>query len=666
MRKTTLLAAVAIVLSTGNISAATQERVYNVEGTSLQQTHTAFDMLSLIPGVTFASEAFQVTAYGKPDIYIGQRKLNNYSELRQMPASYVKDVKVITSPSAKYGKNAQAIIIIELVDEQAEKLSVNNNLKFTMSHFFAPSDELSLTYKRSTYSLGAMVGITEERSRTHEENFTHNYNFTNNTIYLTSRDHELGNPYKHAQTLSGKIFAEYLFSPDHKVNFHYYIDWKRRNDNNNHLDITNTYKADEQGVIHSGTPTRSDTVCSFQTGAIRYNEINLEYTGKVGNVAFNAGNNTTWNTTFSHKKKYNIVNTQQGPLFSQTTEPKSETLSRSYLTASLPVAHGTVSAGGELTLRETDIKFDDSMKKRDCTHGDINEDNYAVFAQAQQTFGNWTVAAGVRYEMSKFNYRAQPDDDGAALVFPEGFEFDRDYDHLYPNAIVTYTAGDNKFALSYDRSYNRFNMGNIRIHIMPVFRVEDYMLHTERISTTSLSWNRKWIGASATYRHYDAPLCHTTSGSVDYNGNSYDALDLSFNLSPTVGLWNPAFTANLHKQWFEMLMSDGSSTLNTPVLTLQLNNSFTLPQGWFLHVNGNWHSKGFDRNVRYYSCNFQLDASLQKTFLDNKLSVELIGANLLRNSWDDVTIFTDYRKGANKGHKNLVQRVVTLSLVYTL
>ncbi|MCQ2288222.1 MAG: outer membrane beta-barrel family protein [Muribaculaceae bacterium] len=666
MRKATVLAILALALSSGNICATTHERVVEVAGTSLQHMHTAFDVLTHVPGVTYANEVFHVTAYGKPDIYIGQRKLNNYNELKQMPANYVKNVKVITSPGAQYGKNVQAVMVIELIDEQAERLSLNNNLGFTMSHFFAPSDELTLTYKRSTYSLGAMVGITEERSRTHEESFTNSYDKTPTGYKLYSRQHELDNPYKHAQTLSGKLFAEYLFSPDHKLAFHYYIDWKRRNDNNKYYDITNTYDANEQGVIVQDTPTTSDSVMSFQTGAVRRNELNFEYTGKVGKVSLYAGNNTTWNTTFSNTSKYHVVNLEQGTQFSQTTEPKSETLSRSYLAASLPLGHGTVSAGSELTLRNTDIKFDDSMQKRDCTHGDINEDNYAVYAQAQQTFGNWTVAAGVRYEMSKFSYKAQDDDDGARLVFPQGFKFNRDYDHVYPNAMVAYTMGDNKFTLSYDRSYNRFNMANIRIRIMPSFTIENYMLHTERISTTTLSWARKWMSASINYRHYDDPLCHTTSGSVDYNGNSYDALDVNLNLSPTVGLWTPAFTANLHKQWFEMLMSNGNTKLNTPMLTMQLNNTFALPQGWFLHVNGNWHSKGYDRNVRYYSNNFQLDASVQKNFLDNKLSVEFIGTNLLRNSWDDVTIYTDHTNGANKGHKNLIQRVVALSMRYTL
>lgn len=666
MKKTTLLAALAIALGTGKICAATHEQVVNVAGTSLQQMHTAHDVLAHIPSVTYINEDFRVTAFGKPDIYIGKRKLNNYSELKQMPASYVKNVKVITSPGAQYGKNVQSVIILELVDEQAERLNLNNNLSFTLNHFFAPSDELTLSLKRSTYSLGAMVGITEERSLTHEESFTHKYNVTPNGYKLINRQHELNYPYKHAQTLSSKLFAEYLFNPDHKVAFHYYIDWKRRNDNNKYLDITNTYYANENGIIDDVVSAQSDTVMSFQTGAVRRNELNFEYTGKAGIVSLYAGNNTTWNTEFSHKKKYNVINTEQGPLTSQTTDPKSETLSRSYLAASLPVWHGNLSAGGELTLRATDVKTDDSMVKRDCTHGDIKESNYAIFAQAQQTFGKWTVGAGIRYEMSKFTYKAMDDDDGAHLVFPEGFKLDRDYDHIYPNAMVAYTLGDNKFTLSYDRSYNRFNLANIRIRIMPSFRVKDYMLDTERISTVSLSWTRKWINASINYRHYNDPLCHTTSGSVDYNGNNYDALDLNLNLTPTVGLWSPALTANLHKQWFEMLMSNGNTTLNTPMLTMQLNNTFTLPKGWYLHVNGNWHSKGYDRNVRYYSCNFQLDASMQKNFVDNKLSIELIGSNLLRNSWDDVTIYTDYRNGANKGHKNLIQRVVTLSLKYTL
>ena len=55
-----------------------------------------------------------------------------------------------------------------------------------------------------------------------------------------------------------------------------------------------------------------------------------------------------------------------------------------------------------------------------------------------------------------------------------------------------------------------------------------------------------------------------------------------------------------------------------------------------------------------------------KRLLNDKLTVELMANNMLRGSWDDVTIFIDCHQHANKGHKNRIERSVVLSLTYKL
>ena len=99
---------------------------------------------------------------------------------------------------------------------------------------------------------------------------------------------------------------------------------------------------------------------------------------------------------------------------------------------------------------------------------------------------------------------------------------------------------------------------------------------------------------------------------------------------------------------------------------VQWFNTFTLAHNWNIRLNGDWRSKGCDRNVRYYKSNFQLNAAIMKRLLNDKLTVELMANNMLRGSWDDVTIFIDCHQHANKGHKNRIERSVVLSLTYKL
>lgn len=663
-----LLFAVTIVCSTPTLTQAQTNNTITVEGTKYASLRSAEDLIIQLPSVSFKNDNFYVTGRGIPSIYIGKRKITKLNELKELPASYIKEVKLITDPGADYDKNVQAVIVITLNDAQAEGLKLENNLSFKQNHFFAPSDQLTVSYNKTKYQLGGQLGFSEIRSKNETQSFTHNYKYDGHKTYLFSESHETASPYNHGQILSGKFFGSYNFNLDHSLTASYYVDWQRRNDTDKYDDITTIYGANN-GVIDKSNILSCDTVFSSSSNPITRHEFNVEYNGKVGNVSLNAGNNIVRNTSYNTTYKFAVFNSiTDFDLRTNEYNNKLSTNTRSFINASLTLHNGTMlGAGAELATRHMDAQLIDIVNAaKDNTHGITNEHTYAGYVNASHVVGNWSFAAGLRYAHVGFRYKACSDDKGLILMGLDKFSFRRNYNNVYPNVMTAVKLGDSKLALSYTRSYNQFNMANVKVVIMGSFNVDNYMLLTERIHSTSLTWEYKWLSFNATYHRFNDPLCNTTNGNVDFNGNDYDALDFNVGVAPKFGIWQPSLTLYAHKQWFDIQLCNGETCLNKPLFEIQLFNNFVLPHDWTIRLNGEWRSRGNDRNVKYYNHNFQLDAALQKGFFKNHLNVELDCNNVLNDSWDDVTIYSDYRGLANKGRKNRIERNLILSLRYTL
>lgn len=663
-RFTSLLIALLLCFGTATAKKASNEKIIEVAQTQLASLRSAQDVLIMVPGVTFKGNQYRVSGRGVPEIYIGKRKVPYIDELDNLPASYIQDIKLITEPGAEYEKGVQAVIIIDLIKEHTEGIIIDNNLSFKYNSYFAPADRLALSYSHFNYQIGGQLGITESRSKQSTQDFTHSYSLAPDIILL-DRQHETATELKHSQNLTAKLFAKYDINMNHSITASYFVDWQRRNDTHKWDDVTTVYGA-ENGHYNPRDIISCDTVHFMGTTPTTRHELNVEYHGTVGNVTITAGNATLWNRSFDTGNKFAVKNNAETEQTSLQYNNQLSRESRTYASASMPLYNGTLGFGTEVNMRHMNALLDEQYKKTDGIHGITDQHTYAGYINASQEVGIWSFAAGLRYENIGFKYEACDDDEGLKYSLFDEVKFDRSYHHFYPNAMAAVKLGNSKLSLSYARSYNQVNMANIKVHISSSFRVSDYLLLTERISSTVLDWTWKWVEVNAAHRHYDDPLCHTTDGNIDFNGKNYNALDFNINLTPQFGIWKPTLTLHSHKQWFNIKLSDGRTCLNSPLYEVQWFNTFTLPQDWSIRLNGNWHSKGCDRNVRYYKGNFQLDAAIQKNMLNNKFTVELSGSNLLRGSWDDVTIYTDYHEHANKGHKNRIERSVILSLTYKL
>ena len=72
--------------------------------------------------------------------------------------------------------------------------------------------------------------------------------------------------------------------------------------------------------------------------------------------------------------------------------------------------------------------------------------------------------------------------------------------------------------------------------------------------------------------------------------------------------------------------------MNNPMLTASLNNSFSLPQGFLVTLDGNYQGKGSYQNVEIIDDKFILNLGVTKSFLNDKLSLTLKGHDLFHGN----------------------------------
>lgn len=114
----------------------------------------------------------------------------------------------------------------------------------------------------------------------------------------------------------------------------------------------------------------------------------------------------------------------------------------------------------------------------------------------------------------------------------------------------------------------------------------------------------------------------------------------SLTLAPTIGFWSPKLDVMARKQWFIADTPSGSENFGRPRLILNFDNSFRLPWNFRLDIYGSYISAGDDNNFRFGGC-WQLDFSVYKGFMDDRLSLQLQGEDMFRTGKPEWQLYSD-------------------------
>jgi hypothetical protein len=296
------------------------------------------------------------------------------------------------------------------------------------------------------------------------------------------------------------------------------------------------------------------------------------------------------------------------------------------------LAGGSLSFGCEYTHTQRNnlytnpqgiIADDDSYSK---------ERTGAGFLEYGRQIGKVNLQAGLRYEHVTFDY--YKDD-----VYRS--DLSRSYSNLFPSLSMAFPLGKVQMMLSYAKDVQRPSYGDLSSEISYANR---YTYQTGNplllpMMTDNLNLNAvyRWIHLQMGYQHvedevfyYSAPYSEDNPSIALIsliNHPRYDKVYASLTLSPKVGIWSPQLSGQVVKQWIKLDTPLGRISANEPFFSMVWRNGFKLPAGFTFNANVYWQTKGNFGNAYMFRHTWKMDFSLQKSFLKNKLSVQLDAKN---------------------------------------
>ena len=131
-----------------------------IQGTVLEKSGSAKEMLSKVPGMTLKGDALEVLGKGTPIYYINGRKMQNADELTRLRSEEIKEVEVITNPGAQYDATVTAVVRIKTIRRQGNgfgfDLTANsqNDLRYG---YWDGSSTLNMRYRYKAFELFGMM-----------------------------------------------------------------------------------------------------------------------------------------------------------------------------------------------------------------------------------------------------------------------------------------------------------------------------------------------------------------------------------------------------------------------------------------------------------------------------------------------------------------------------
>jgi hypothetical protein len=577
--------------------------VTTVAGTPLQSLGNAADVLGYMPGVLNNNGSIEVVGKGQPVIYINGRKILNQSELSQLSASLVKNIKVISNPGARYSGSTNAVIKISTVREVGDGFSLQSRTTIGVNNYAYGSELVSLNYRKS--GLDVFSTLQYDNNRSKGSNVVTQNLFGNNqyTSILNRKSH------KKSQLYSGKIGFNYVTKNGHTFGAYYQNDYNP--DKNNILSGSDNFLNDELQSQYS--------VLNNTRDKDKEHLVDGYYTGNWGKWTADFSFNMLW------KNAENRQNINETIIDITTNDLNLHDNSHGRMIAGkLDVSRqlwaGTIELGAEYTNSSRNDVFTSDALAISSDENQSKESNLGVYAQLMQRVGRVLFQVGLRYE----NINSEYFEYGNKIA-----EQSRNYNELLPSVNLIIPLSTTSFQFGYARKYTSplYSQLSSTVHYVNQNNYEkgNPYLKNSFIDNLSLNFRYKWLTLMASYKHTNNKIitaCEEYDGNPDVTlivkENSKRAINsFEFIASAMPGFigkcYYPVIMAGAIAQFYEIDYRNQIRNMNSPLALVRLNNIFKLPNNYMLYANLSYKSSFEGENVHMMR-SWQFDISAAKTF----------------------------------------------------
>ena len=613
----------------------------NVAGTSLAKMGTAGEMLKHLPFVIGSNGDYIVIGHGEPLIYINNRKVRDMEELDRLQADEIVWAEVITIPGAEYAPDVPAVIRIRTIKQRGQGWSGRINLNYTQGHWAQANQQVSLNYRIGGLDIFAKGTVYKNDL----------YGKTNEIIQINGKD-QWNTTVKDTQTAKVRnLSVETGFN--YEVNEHH--SFGIRYTPKKSLGYNDSQSWGKDITIHNGIEAnRSDFKTNIRKKTDNHS-VNAYYAGTIGawTIDFDADylNNQTIEKQTAEDRSQQDIHSH--------TDAQSK-LYAAKLQVNVPIRTGELSFGTEGTMTERNSIFTQSGYSTDA-HDLIKQKSIAAFANYSVTFGKWMASAGVRYEHRGTDY------------YNDGIRMDKQsstYNDFIPTASLSWKHKYFNLSLSYQMMTNypsyALLSNAISYRSQYFYDTGNPLLEPSQTKILGIQATYKWFYASLQYirkkndtANITRPYNEETHPGVllfgAYNLATYNGYSFNLVAAPQIGIWQPQFLVGSALLGADARNLGVDICRKQPVFYVDLDNSFTLPKGWFINAQANLQTAA-RQGFAVFHTSGQMDARISKSFLkDNAMTVTLTANDIFRtgyyyfnvhgiNSYNGNKIYRDYQR----------------------
>ena len=666
------------------IEARPDKTIVNVDASPTSAGATVLELLEKSPGITVDNDG-NISLRGKAGViimidgkptYLSSTDLANL--LKNMPASQLEQIEIMTNPSAKYDASGNSGII-NIKTKKGKASGFNGSVMAGITTSFFKTGDALYVIPKSQNSI--------------------NFNYRKNKFNL------FGNYNPNFYNGRGNLNIERKFFDDN-VDLAGYSDvaTKFKFGNNNHTlklgvdffaDKKNTFGAVASGFMFNGHPTPvtintlSDANHEETSSMVSNTENRIDFNNFSGNFNYRHVFDTTGTELtvdldyIGYRNTSNMLLTTEfyDEMHQQSSDPL---LLKGHLPSDIniysiksdythPFKGGRLEAGIKSSYVKTDnivdyqrLYADQWVPDSRSNHFIYDENINAAYVTLNKQIKKWSLQGGLRVENTiAKGYQVTNDS-----------TFKRNFTDLFPNVYITYTINDkNSLTLSYGRRITRPNYQDLNPftyfldslsyrqgnpYLLPQFTNNVELSHTFKGKIiTTLNYNNTTDVISQIFKqNSQTKIVYFTSDNVA----KFINMGISITAPVTIAKWwNTNFFTNIYNNHYKGIYNTQPLDMSYTSFMVNITNTFTIKQGFSLELSGFYRGKGVDQ-LTINQPIYQISIGGQKNIFKNKATVRLNIRDPF--AWQEYRGVTEYGNIYAKIQSKFDVRQVTANFTY--
>jgi iron complex outermembrane receptor protein len=666
------------------IEARPDKTIVNVDASPTSAGATVLELLEKSPGITVDNDG-NISLRGKAGViimidgkptYLSSTDLANL--LKNMPASQLEQIEIMTNPSAKYDASGNSGII-NIKTKKGKASGFNGSVMAGITTSFFKTGDALYVIPKSQNSI--------------------NFNYRKNKFNL------FGNYNPNFYNGRGNLNIERKFFDDNGDLAGYSdIATKFKFGNNNHTlklgvdffaDKKNTFGVVASGFMFNGHPspvtinTLSDANHEETSSMVSNTENRIDFNNFSGNFNYRHVFDTTGTELtvdldyIGYRNTSNMLLTTEfyDEMHQQSSDPL---LLKGHLPSDIniysiksdythPFKGGRLEAGIKSSYVKTDNIVDYQRLSNDkwipdsrSNHFIYDENINAAYVTLNKQIKKWSLQGGLRVENTiAKGYQVTNDS-----------TFKRNFTDLFPNVYITYTINDkNSLTLSYGRRITRPNYQDLNPftyfldslsyrqgnpYLLPQFTNNIELSHTFKGKIiTTLNYNNTTDVISQIFKqNSQTKIVYFTSDNVA----KFINMGISITAPVTITKWwNTNFFTNIYNNHYKGIYNTQPLDMSYTSFMVNITNTFTIKQGFSLELSGFYRGKGVDQ-LTINQPIYQMSIGGQKNIFKNKATVRLNIRDPF--AWQEYRGVTEYGNIYAKIHSKFDVRQVTANFTY--